>query len=99
MPTVQAARGQAGAAVTSGGGPMGLEEPMLSVPGLKAQLLQWHHLGLDLLQGHAQQKREAVGYGMIIVKVLKGYAHQKALWGRLRGRLEGWKLAGGERQL
>ena len=60
MPTVQAGRSQAGAAVTSGGGPKGLEEPMLSVPGLRAHVLQWHHLGLDLLQGHARQKTEAI---------------------------------------
>lgn len=38
----------------------GLGEPMLSVPGLRAHLLQGHHLGLDLLQRHTQEKREAI---------------------------------------
>ena len=38
----------------------GLGKPMMSLPGLRAHLLQWHHLSLDLLQGHTQENREAI---------------------------------------
>lgn len=39
--------------------------------------------------------RKVVGYGVIIVKVIKAHVHQKAQLGRHSCRTDGWKPAGG----